>query len=60
MSKYLFSPKSPFEEILLNLPLSIFPINLKFLRLSDNGAIIFVKSISISLFIREKFFFSVF
>ena len=60
MSKYLFSPKSPFEEILVNLPFLIFPINLKFLRFSDNGAIIFVKSISISLFIWVKFFCSVF
>ena len=51
MSKKLFSPKSPFAEILVNFPLSILPINLKFFRFSDKGAIILVKSISISLLI---------
>ena len=51
MSKKLFSPKSPFAEILVNFPFSSLPINLKFFRFSDNGAIILVKSISISLLI---------
>jgi len=60
MSKKLFSPKSPFAEILVNFPFSILPINLKFFRFSDKGAIILVKSISISLLIWENKLFEFF
>ena len=58
ISKKLFAPKSPLEEIFVNFPFSIFPINLKFFRFSDKGTVIFAKSISISLLIWENLFFS--
>ena len=54
ISKYLFSPKSPFEEALINFPFLIVPINLKFLSFSERGAFIVLRSISISLFKLEK------
>ena len=54
MSKNLLSPKSPFEEILTNLPLSIVPINLKFFNFFDRGVSTILMSISISLFIFLK------
>ncbi len=54
ISKKLFSPKSPFEEALINFPFLIVPINLKFLSFSERGAFIVLRSISISLFKLEK------
>ena len=44
-------PKSPFDDILINLPFFISPINLKFSSFSDIGTKIFLKSISILLVI---------
>ena len=54
MSKKFFFPKSPFEEILINLPFLILPINLKLFNFSEKGIRISIKSISISLFIFEN------
>ena len=53
MSKYFWFPKSPFDEILVNLPFSIDPINLKFVRFSDKGAKTFLNSVSMFLVIFE-------
>ena len=50
ISKYLFSPKLPLDEILTNFPFSIFPINEKFVRLSEKGTATLEKFISISFF----------
>ena len=50
MSKKLFPPKSPLDEILVNLPFFISPINLKFSSFSESGALILIKSISILVF----------
>ena len=55
MSKKFPPPKLPFEEILTNFPFSIFPINEKFVRLSEKGTATLEKFISISLLILEKF-----
>ena len=57
ISKKLFFPKSPFAEIFANSPLSRYPINLKFFKFSDKGAITLSKSISISLLKFEKLLF---
>ena len=54
MSKNLLFSKSPLDEIFKNFPFSIKPINLKFFRFSDKGAMILLRLISISLFIFEK------
>ena len=56
MSKKLPPPKSPLDEILVNFPFSISPINLKFFNLSDKGAITLARLISISLVILTKLF----
>ena len=45
ISRKLFAPKSPLDEIFTNCPFLISPINLKFLSFSDRGALIFLKSI---------------
>ena len=57
MSKKLFPPKSPLDEILINLPFFISPINLKFSSFSERGTLIFLKSISIFLFYLFKYYF---
>ena len=57
MSRKLLLPKSPLEDIFINFPFWISPINLKFLRFSDSGAITFLKSISIFLLIFVIVFF---
>ena len=60
MSKKLFPPKSPFDEIFTNLPFLIWPSNLKFLSFSETGACILFKSISNSLLKFSNLFFAFF